>query len=224
MTLSLNDTVTEMTYVKHLLIGIVGGNGKQINQLKGFGMRKLLLAAAGAFALVGATTASAAVVVSPTTNPASLAALTPPATFSIATNLSGGPGTFTTDYDFTILGAPAFFNGQISSVPGDGGAQTITFDAPTLLSGSTTLYTFVQDAGNVNTWAITPANSQFLMPGTYTIRVGGNLLTNIASYGGNFNVNPAVPEPKTWAMMLLGFGAMGLAIRRRRKPVLAQLA
>ena len=34
----------------------------------------------------------------------------------------------------------------------------------------------------------------------------------------------AVPEPATWAMMLLGFGAVGFAMRRRRAPVLAQAA
>jgi hypothetical protein len=33
----------------------------------------------------------------------------------------------------------------------------------------------------------------------------------------------AVPEPATWAMMLLGFGAIGVSMRRR-KPVLAQVA
>ncbi|MBA2466428.1 MAG: PEPxxWA-CTERM sorting domain-containing protein, partial [Sphingomonas sp.] len=27
----------------------------------------------------------------------------------------------------------------------------------------------------------------------------------------------AVPEPATWAMMLIGFGATGAAMRRRRK-------
>ena len=37
-------------------------------------------------------------------------------------------------------------------------------------------------------------------------------------------VSPAVPEPATWAMMLLGFGAAGFAMRRRRAPVLAQAA
>ena len=35
-----------------------------------------------------------------------------------------------------------------------------------------------------------------------------------------------VPEPATWAMMLVGFGAAGVAMRRsrRRKPLLAQIA
>jgi hypothetical protein len=35
-----------------------------------------------------------------------------------------------------------------------------------------------------------------------------------------------VPEPATWAMMLLGFGAMGISLRRRArsKPAIAQFA
>ena len=33
-----------------------------------------------------------------------------------------------------------------------------------------------------------------------------------------------VPEPSTWALMLLGFGAIGLVIRRSSKPTLAQIA
>ena len=37
-------------------------------------------------------------------------------------------------------------------------------------------------------------------------------------------VSPAVPEPATWAMMLLGFGAAGFVLRRRRAPLLAQAA
>ena len=39
-------------------------------------------------------------------------------------------------------------------------------------------------------------------------------------------VTGAVPEPATWAMMLLGFGGIGMAIRRSRKrnPALLQIA
>lgn len=37
----------------------------------------------------------------------------------------------------------------------------------------------------------------------------------------NFGVKNAVPEPGTWAMMLIGFGAVGASLRRKRTPVLA---
>lgn len=37
------------------------------------------------------------------------------------------------------------------------------------------------------------------------------------------DLTPAVPEPATWAMMLLGFGAAGLALRRRRTVVPARV-
>lgn len=34
----------------------------------------------------------------------------------------------------------------------------------------------------------------------------------------------AVPEPATWALMLVGFGGIGFAMRRKQTPRLAQLA
>ena len=44
------------------------------------------------------------------------------------------------------------------------------------------------------------------------------------SLGGSITIRQAVPEPGTWAMMLLGFGAVGFAMRRRRRPALMQVA
>jgi hypothetical protein len=44
--------------------------------------------------------------------------------------------------------------------------------------------------------------------------------------GGTVTINPAaVPEPATWALMLLGLGAVGWQLRRRKNVLgLAQLA
>lgn len=65
----------------------------------------------------------------------------------------------------------------------------------------------------------------FLLDGTDVTNFGGLRLTSgqNAFELDNLAINP-VPEPGTWAMMLLGFGAAGYAMRRRRAPVLAQAA
>ena len=34
---------------------------------------------------------------------------------------------------------------------------------------------------------------------------------------GSLDVTPSVPEPATWAMMLVGFGAVGFSLRRKRR-------
>ena len=52
-------------------------------------------------------------------------------------------------------------------------------------------------------------------------------LVNVAGQTGNIGAtrnSGAVPEPATWAMMLVGFGAMGVSMRRRRPVALQQTA
>jgi hypothetical protein len=46
--------------------------------------------------------------------------------------------------------------------------------------------------------------------------ISADLLTATGSYGG---VTAAVPEPSSWAMMLLGFAAIGWSTRRRARPL-----
>lgn len=51
----------------------------------------------------------------------------------------------------------------------------------------------------------------------YVITISGSA-TNGGNYSGNLRADQiaAVPEASTWAMMLVGFGALGFAMRRRR--------
>lgn len=54
--------------------------------------------------------------------------------------------------------------------------------------------------------------------GTYTLNIEGTPGRSAGSISGTvaFNAVAAVPEPGTWALMLLGFGAIGFSMRRRR--------
>jgi PEP-CTERM motif-containing protein len=76
-------------------------------------------------------------------------------------------------------------------------------------------------------WSNTPTIFNFGSGGSFS------LLLQDAAFGtpgtarvsGTFTyLSSSVPEPGTWAMMLLGFGAVGFAMRRRRTPKLAQVA
>lgn len=64
-----------------------------------------------------------------------------------------------------------------------------------------------------------------LQAGTFTLNILGTPGTQNGSFGGSvaFQAQSAVPEPATWAMMLLGFGAVGFSMRRKR-PSLLQAA
>jgi hypothetical protein len=75
--------------------------------------------------------------------------------------------------------------------------------------------------GSSNTLSLTSA----LTTNTwYTFQYTANLATaGDISGPASFYVT-SVPEPATWGLMLLGFGAMGMVLRRRRRPALSQLA
>ena len=48
---------------------------------------------------------------------------------------------------------------------------------------------------------------------------GAGLLTGLVTASSS-PVAAAVPEPATWAMMLIGFGAVGFGMRRRTRAQL----
>jgi hypothetical protein len=178
-------------------------------------MRKLLLAAAGAMALVGgATTANAASTITAITSP-----LTPPASslFGASYNNMVGATTAINDtFNFTLIGSAAA-DAQVSTIL-LGNTANINFSSVTLDGNA---FTRTSADGGPETWAL--LSPVLLANGTHAINVLGTLTGPNGSYSGTLNV-AAVPEPATWMMMLLGFGAIGMVVRRRRQPALAQIA
>jgi hypothetical protein len=59
-----------------------------------------------------------------------------------------------------------------------------------------------------------------LLAGSAQVAVAGDTAspqTTLRDVGPYDKIKPgAVPEPSTWALMLVGFGGLGIAIRRRR--------
>lgn len=126
---------------------------------------------------------------------------------------------FTRTFSFTT---PAGFNlasSDISSVfTGTNSATNIDFTTVTLNGVSfNTLSTGVQEFRNL-------LNQALIAGGVNTLFVSGNVgvsggtIPADASFSGNLsfaNNVAAVPEPATWGMMVLGFGMIGAAARKR---------
>ena len=193
-------------------------------------MRKLIYSAVGAAALASASIASAAVVV---TNPTP-AVYTPPATggfLGTVTPAAGATSSTITNFNdsflFTIMGSPGQVNAQVGSILLNG-VQNINFSSITLDGHAFTLTSALGAAEQWSCCGVGGLSSVTLAPGDYAIHLIGTLTgADAGSYSGTLNVQPvrgAVPEPATWAMMLLGFAGVGFAMRRRRQPVLAQIA
>jgi hypothetical protein len=69
----------------------------------------------------------------------------------------------------------------------------------------------------------TASFSDILGPGDYTAEITGTV--NVAKLGvGGTVTTSTVPEPSTWAMMVLGFMGLGYAAFRRRKTNVSMLA
>lgn len=67
--------------------------------------------------------------------------------------------------------------------------------------------------------ATTPLTAYFTGPVSFQTDKGAVQLSSFSNGTFGSTVSAAVPEPATWAMMLLGFAAVGFAMRRRTGTV-----
>lgn len=133
-------------------------------------------------------------------------------------DLSGnGPGSISQTFD-TIVGALYNVTFDLAG-NGDGGPGQKT---ATVLASGGTLGTFSTPSSPKPNLTYTPYTYTFTATGSATTLTFASA-TNTA-FGpvlDNVSVTAAVPEPATWAMMMLGFGAMGSVLRRRKRSVFA---
>ena len=183
-------------------------------------MRKLGIALMGATALAMASAANATITVTSTSF----------TSYSGPTSTDGGVTT-TIGYEDTGLQKPSFSEwlsftntlAGIYSVTLDTSSRSVNFTSAYLTDGTNNFALTCLagcSSGSVEFWGL---DDTLIAAGNYTLNVFGNN-TSTGSLGGTITIT-AVPEPATWAMMLLGFGAIGWQIRRRRSTLaLAQAA
>jgi hypothetical protein len=111
-----------------------------------------------------------------------------------------------------------------------GSTPTLTFSPDftfNLLAGSSYYFGIISDSaldvGTINTGSITLSQNGLTATGSNSnyANYASPTLVGIASASINLvlrGTQGAVPEPATWAMMIIGFGAIGWSVRRGRRP------
>jgi hypothetical protein len=206
-------------------------------------MRKFLLAAG--VAAVSMAAAAQANAVSFTFVPG---AASPSAGYTVIDTFDNADGIVGTN--FQIKTPPADGNGAppANSVPSGtpylsvlgGGSATIALAKPVeglefdwgSIDGYNTLTVFTEGGSATvipgTTFTNTPANGNQVAAGTNglfkifrTDKITGIELSSTTNSFEIDNLAVAVPEPSTWAVMLVGFGGIGAMIRRRRTAAFA---
>jgi hypothetical protein len=174
-------------------------------------------AVVGAAALVTASIANATIIVTGSTG------VDAP---TILTSNGATQSTIVWGQDLTSSGS---FNGSLDFSNNLSGLYSVIVSSstPDTIIDSLSLAGILGTSGNYTASGSTNSLSllvPFTGAGDYRLSFGGTAPTEGAAVTGNLTFRvQLVPEPGTWAMMLVGFGAIGLVMRRRRRPVLAQL-
>jgi hypothetical protein len=141
----------------------------------------------------------------------------------------GPNGTFAGAFFNTGIAAGAFTDMFTFTLPTTGlGSGTVTTSASLFQSPNDLDFTSVFINGTMaaltkldgGLFEVAFANSLPITAGQLNTLTVNGVSRGGGAYGGQLSFIPsaaAVPEPATWAMMILGMGAVGFAMRRRSK-------
>ena len=180
-------------------------------------MQKFVTGLLGAAALAMASAANATITIDGSsmsyTGPSSLDGLTTTIGYSKA---GLGKPTFTQWLEFTNTLA------GIYSITLDTSSRSVDFTSAFLTNGTDTYaLTLLYSAGSLESWGL---GDTLIAAGDWTLVINGKN-NRTGSLAGTITIEQAVPEPATWAMMIVGFGAVGFTLRRKRKPgLISQIA
>lgn len=139
--------------------------------------------------------------------------------FSQANTVGGFDASGTTTIEGLVLGGSIFgglvIDGSLFVNPAP---NTVLFSGGGL---SIILNEQILSANGITTNAINIGFTNFALG---TDLKNGNVIIASTSAFASPGAAGAVPEPATWAMMLIGFGAIGVGMRRRRGATLRQAA
>jgi len=158
----------------------------------------LTFTAASAIALLASSSAYASTV---------LFNITGPNAISFTVEQSPTPDFFTSNL-FTVNGIPVTINGNTSS-------KLLTFSVASFNMESFTFQAF-------NYYYSGGTQTPTFLTGSYGLVGTHDLDLGISQGDYNLTISQvaAVPEPASWAMLIFGFGAAGVAIRRTRATTL----
>jgi hypothetical protein len=157
----------------------------------------------GASTLIGADASCAPATFRSAIDPASTIGTSTLGNFTLSTSTCLTPGGSASFGTFTISFGADGFSGSF-----DGGS---TPTATPGISNVAWLYTILTGTGR-----FVGATGTLNATGTADARTRPTQV--LINFDGNINA-PAVPEPGTWILMLVGFGGIGLTIRRQRRPL-----
>ena len=128
------------------------------------------------------------------------------------------PGSFIDDFTFSFTEGSAFSSAASAKVLKANIKPGISDFTAFLIGPNSYSQKFLVSSAPGAAYKSLELELDYLKPGSYKLETSGTAAATGGSYAGTFSVS-AVPEPKTYGMLLLGLGLVVVATRRKSNNI-----